>query len=61
MIKIIKTGTKEVRTCDNCGCKFSFDAEDVITASLAMGKRKYVTCPQCKSEILLMSTKGEIR
>ena len=29
MIQIIETGTKKISKCPECGCKFSFEAEDV--------------------------------
>ena len=29
MIKIIQYGTKQVRVCNTCGCKFTFDKENV--------------------------------
>ena len=37
MVKIIergtrrKRGTRRIQICDNCGCKFSFEAEDIVT------------------------------
>ena len=29
MIKIIKRGTRKTCTCDNCGCVFSYEEEDI--------------------------------
>ena len=29
MIQIIEKGTRKIRKCPECGCKFSFEAEDV--------------------------------
>ena len=47
MKKIIKTGTKKITECEACGCKFSYDYEDVD------GNQHdgfWVTCPQCSHE-----------
>ena len=64
MIEILKRGTKQVATCRECGCKFSFEDEDIKrrTAKIAMDCSKgfsastptlYVHCPQCDTEILV--------
>lgn len=53
MIEIIEHGTKQVTKCKVCGCKFSYEAEDITSNSI----RSYVTCPQCKEEIVLKETK----
>ena len=29
MIKIIKPGTRTVTSCEYCGCKFSYEEEDI--------------------------------
>lgn len=29
MIKIIEPGTKTVAECNSCGCKFSYEKEDI--------------------------------
>ena len=57
MIQIIEKGTRKIRKCPECGCKFSFEAEDVkkdytpprkyddflLTAA---GRNTYVVCTQ---------------
>ena len=52
MIKIITKGTREKTTCEECGCYFSYDKEDIheVPADSTGGytASKYVvTCPQC--------------
>ena len=58
---IIKRGTREVTTCKNCGCLFSYELEDVLEKDLALDNyksfMKYTMCPQCQSEVVLMQTK----
>ena len=64
MIQIIEKGTRKIRKCPECGCKFSFEAEDVKEAytpprkyddSLltATGRNTYVVCPQCSKKIVI--------
>ena len=60
MIKIIKEGTKKVHTCEICGCCFSYDLDDIITEAKPVSPgvkgllfKKYLKCPQCKTEIIL--------
>lgn len=43
MIKIIERGTRTVVRCNECGCKFSYEDEDVVHGC--------VTCPQCGVDI----------
>ena len=69
MVKIIergtrrKRGTRRIQICDNCGCKFSFEAEDIVTKTdEGYGSRlyrEYVTCPQCNNEVVLVSLREE--
>ena len=68
MIQIIETGTKKISKCPECGCKFSFEAEDVkenykppksykdflLTAA---GRNTYVICPQCSKKIAICEVK----
>lgn len=63
MIKIIEPGTKTVTKCEYCGCKFSYENEDIekdglIEAdnSVFIGKA-WVVCPQCDKEIVLETTR----
>lgn len=65
MIKIIKPGTKEVAKCDNCGCEFSYEEEDVIhmergryndeewVKGIKHGYKRYVICPQCEKKFVI--------
>lgn len=39
--RIIENGKYNLITCSDCGCKFSFDEEDIINEK--------VTCPQCNT------------
>ena len=45
--RIIEYGKYNKITCADCGCKFSFDKEDIITNAAG---NKVVTCPQCEKE-----------
>ena len=68
MIQIIEKGTKKIRKCPECGCKFSFEAEDVkenyepsrkyddfllTAASIST----YVICPVCSTTIAVCGVK----
>lgn len=57
MVEIIKRGTKVIRTCQKCGCEFSFDEiKDVVKiphpfhAGLT---QRVVPCPQCNASVLV--------
>ena len=58
MIKIIKEGTRKIEKCQNCGCEFSYEEEDIekdgllSNNSVLIGKT-WVVCPQCGKEIVL--------
>lgn len=56
MIKIIEPGTKTVAECNSCGCKFSYEKEDI---QLPIFFEPYVTCPQCGKTLTVMSIKGQ--
>ena len=71
MIKIIEPGTRTVTECHNCGCKFSYEREDIqsrpykVVDGVVRGITKlpiffesYVTCPQCGKPLTVMSIKG---
>lgn len=63
MRKIIKRGTKEIVTCNTCGCRFSYEEEDVIkpddtqiwpqmnVSLIGDNKGGSVICPQCSAKI----------
>lgn len=62
MIKIIEPGTRTVTERAECGCKFSYENEDIekdgilIDNPLFSGKT-WVVCPQCGKEIVLKATR----
>lgn len=56
MVKIIKKGTRQKMTCEECGCYFSFDEEDIenpATLRILSSKTRAITCPQCGNIIYL--------
>lgn len=70
MIKIIEPGTKTVAECNSCGCKFSYEREDVqcrpykvpdefvpAITKLPIFFESYVTCPQCGKTMTVKSQK----
>ena len=62
MIKIIEPGTRTVTECAECGCEFSYENDDIekdgllANNSVFLGKT-WVVCPQCRTEIVLKSTR----
>ena len=64
MIKIIKEGTIKITKCSNCGCKFSYEEEDIgkdglfANNSIFIGKT-WIVCPQCGKEIVLETPRSE--
>ncbi len=54
MVTIIKPGTKKIAKCDNCGCEFSYEDEDVF----ADKNREYVNCPQCHVNHVIKATRS---
>lgn len=70
MIKIIEPGTKTVAECNGCGCKFSYEKEDIQSrpykvpdgfvpsiTKLPIFFESYVTCPQCGKTMTVKSQK----
>lgn len=57
MIKILEHGTIQKKRCEDCGCLFSYEKEDVEHKNNKLdpllGRYDYVTCPQCKKEITI--------
>ena len=48
MIKIIKRGTiKRFQTCEFCGCKFSYEYEDIKNICGTGCHITVIKCPQC--------------
>ena len=64
MIKIIKEGTRKKQQCENCGCLFLYDSEDIeheeffYTMQHIGGHREYIKCPQCHEQIILVQTRN---
>lgn len=59
MIEIIKRGTKHITECKQCGCKFSYESEDIQEECVDGYKRyrKYVQCPQCNEKVVIEQTR----
>jgi hypothetical protein len=70
MIKIIEPGTKTVAECNRCGCKFSYEKEDIQSRPHKMHDgcapsitkfpklfEYYVLCPQCGKDLTVISIK----
>ena len=62
MIKIIEPGTRRITECAECGCKFSYDNEDIendglLTNNLVFLGKTWVVCPQCHKSITLTATR----
>ena len=56
MIEIIKRGAKTKHTCKECGCVFTYEAEDMKIETPRYhggGDCKYIDCPQCNNRIYL--------
>ena len=62
MIKIIEPGTRTITKCTECGCKFSYENEDIEKDGLWANNlvfigKIFVVCPQCGKEIVLTTTR----
>ena len=62
MIKIIEPGTRRIIKCAECGCKFSYEKEDIendglLTNNLVFLGKTWVVCPQCHKSITLKATR----
>ncbi len=62
MIKIIKNGTRQVKECEDCGCVFSSEEEDIEKIDhgsqfYPKGYKKIIRCPQCETVIILEATR----
>lgn len=59
MVEIIERGTKEVAKCNICGCKFSYEKEDLINVDVDnyKGFKEFVRCPQCSYEVIIRQSK----
>ena len=62
MIKIIEPGTRRIIKCTECGCKFSYENEDIEVIGLysmdqLQTRKPYIVCPQCHKSITLTVTR----
>lgn len=62
MIKIIEPGTRTITECAECGCKFSYENEDIVFLEnekdgILLDNSSWVVCPQCGKEIVLTTTR----
>lgn len=62
MIKIIEPGTRTITECAECGCKFSYENEDIekrwdLARYPSVFEKTWVVCPQCDKEIVLTTTR----
>ena len=62
MIKIIEPGTRRITECAECGCKFSYEKEDIEVSGLysmdqLQTRKPYIVCPQCHKSIALTVTR----
>ena len=59
MIKIIEPGTRTVTECEECGCKSSYENDDIEVSwlysmdELQTTRKSYIVCPQCGKGIVL--------
>ena len=54
MIEVIKHGNKRQIMCGNCMCVFNAEKEDMNDRQVGFNEfETYVTCPDCKNEIVL--------
>ena len=72
MIEIIKRGTKKTCTCNECGCYFRYEDEDVKQdkqvheSGTPFGVSRIaeyvltIKCPQCSHKIILKQLKGYV-
>ena len=65
MIKIIEPGTRTITECTECGCKFSYENEDIekdgmLANNLVFIGKAWIVCPQCGKKIILNTTNKEV-
>ncbi len=60
MIKIVKSGKKEFYCiCDNCGCEFTCELEDIkFESGLTDSRIRTVVCPECGSTCYINTPKN---
>ena len=48
MKRILVHGNKRVKECNECGCIFTYEKEDVVTEQTGINEyMTYVACPDC--------------
>ena len=61
MIEVIEPGTKNVIKCNVCGCKFSYESEDIKHEvhgdAITITEKHYVICPQCHTYCTIRQTR----
>lgn len=51
-VKVIKHGNKRTVECNNCGCLFEYEKEDVSTLKTGFNEYEYfIDCPDCRQQI----------
>lgn len=58
MIKIIKPGTRRKAECNECGCVFSYEEED-LTRLVFSGTECLIKCPQCGYKWMIEESKAK--
>lgn len=52
MIKVIRHGKINKRTCSNCGCEFTFEKSDTDYVQTGPNEyERYINCPDCEERI----------
>jgi len=53
MIQIIERGPTAIKVCEKCGCRFSFERNDVISEHWQYSGEDtyYIVCPQCNAAL----------
>lgn len=64
MITVIKHGNRKTITCEECGCLFSYEADDIKKTEESYDKfgfeySCFVECPQCKNTCFIKTTRFE--
>lgn len=58
MIKVLRKGTRKQIECENCGALLQYEETDIIKEELRFNEYvKYITCPQCFSNICVEATR----
>ena len=58
MIRIIKQGSKMSVECQECGCIFTYEKEDIDFIQIGHNEYRYfLDCPCCRKEIEVQSMK----